>query len=86
MAVGRGLRGDFRADDAARARARVDDDLLAPGFGELLPDQAPDDVGPGAGRRQRDDADRPGRVGLRLSLACKRKSSQECSDKQIRDG
>ena len=55
----------FYAHDAAGARAIVHDHLLAPGFGELLRDGAPDDIGRPARREMDDQADGLGWIGLR---------------------
>ena len=54
MTVRWALRDDFGADDAARAAAVVDDDLLSPLFGQTLADAAGDHVVV-APRREGDD-------------------------------
>ncbi len=63
VAVGRRLGDEFRADVAARARPIVDDDALAPGFGEVLRDLAGENVGGAARRKRHDEADRLRRIG-----------------------
>ena len=64
VAVGRGMGDELRADVAARTGSVVDDDLLAPGLGQLLRDVARQDVGRATGRKRDDDADRFHRVRL----------------------
>jgi len=45
VAVGRGARGGFDADDIAGAGLVLDEKLLAQGVGEVLREHARDDVG-----------------------------------------
>src|SRR6185369_9912355 len=68
MAIGRRFRSDFGADDTACAGTCIHDDLLAPRFSELLPDQPPDDVRTRGGRAQCDDAYRLGWILLRACI------------------
>ena len=56
VAVGLGAPDDLGADIAARAGAVIDDHRLSPGGGELLADQAAQNVGRAAGREGHDDA------------------------------
>ena len=65
VAVRRRLCGGGRADGAASARAVVDDDGLAESLGELLADEAADDVGRPARRERHDEMDRLRGIALR---------------------
>ena len=65
VTVGRRLGDEFRTDDAARARPRLDHHPVAQRIGELLPDRARHQVRPAARRRGHDHADRFGRIRLR---------------------
>ena len=74
IAVGRRVRGDFRAEVAARAGAVVDHELLPEAFGHLLDDDARHDVD-GAARRGRDeDAHGSRRIRLR---PCRRRRGEK---------
>src|SRR5262249_24714167 len=55
------------SDVGARARSVLDDERLAEALGELLADEARDNVGSAAGGIANDDAYGPGRVVLRPS-------------------
>jgi len=61
IAVGRGARDDFGADDAFRAGAVIDHDLLAESLREVVRDVARHDVVTAAGRLRHEQADRPRR-------------------------
>ena len=63
--VGRRVRRDFRADDAAGAAAVVDDDLLAQVLAQVRGDHAPDHVVAAAGRERNDEPHRLHRIVLR---------------------
>jgi hypothetical protein len=63
--IGRRLRGGFRSDGAACTAAVFDIHLLAQRLGELLGDQAADDIGVAARRERHDQLDRPGGIRLR---------------------
>ncbi len=58
----------LRADIAACTRAIFDDDLLLPDLGQLLPDDARQDVGRAAGRLGHDDAYGFSRISLGTRL------------------
>jgi hypothetical protein len=62
VAVGCGRFRDLDADDAARTRSRIDDELLPHLRGELVGHDAGDDVGRAAGGVRNDDAHRTDRV------------------------
>jgi hypothetical protein len=62
VAVGRGLGDVFRRDLIVGARLVLDDDLLAPRFGEALRERAGERVGHTAGRGGHDDGHRFARV------------------------
>jgi hypothetical protein len=62
VAVGGGLGDIFRCDLIVGAGLVLDDDLLAPGFGETLRQRAAEGVGDPAGRRRYDDRHRFGRI------------------------
>jgi len=64
VAVGRRAGRRFRADRPTGARAVVDDELHAEGFGQLLRDVARHDVGRATGRKRHDGAH--GFFGIRL--------------------
>ena len=61
VAVGRRLRRGRGADQPAGAGAILHEAALVQGLAELLAQQAREHVGGAAGRRRRDDADRPRR-------------------------
>src|SRR6266853_3676264 len=56
VAVGRGLRDELRADNAARAGAVLDDEILLQGLAQLLRYQAAQSVGGSARCERNDDA------------------------------
>ena len=62
IAVRRRVGDDFGADIAGRARAVVDDELLAEPLRQRLADEARDDVGRQARRIADDDVHRPRRI------------------------
>ena len=72
VAVGRGLGDEVGADVAARARPVVDHDLLREALGELLRDDASDDVGAAARREGDDEADRLGGISFRRDRRVRR--------------
>jgi hypothetical protein len=76
-AVGSRPGGRLGADHAARARAVVDDHLLAPGAGQPGREQARDDVGAPARREGDHDADR-----LRGELCPRRLGEQRGEEKR----
>src|SRR5215469_4373803 len=65
VAVWRRLHDCLGSDVGAGARPVFDDEWLAEALGELLADQARDNVGSAAGGIANDDAHRPRRIGLR---------------------
>src|SRR6516164_3971546 len=65
VAVGRGLGGGARTDNGARARAVLDDDLLAKGRREFLRNHSAHRVRTAAGRVWHDQRNRTRRIGLR---------------------
>src|SRR5262249_1479803 len=65
VAVWRRLHDYLGSDIGAGARPILDDERLAEALGELLADQARDNVGSAAGWITDNDAHRPRRVGLR---------------------
>ena len=69
VAVWRRLHDCPGSDVGAGARSVLNDERLAEALGELLADQARDDVGSAAGGIANDDLHRPRRIGLRLSEA-----------------
>ncbi len=58
MAVGVGLRDRARRDGTVRTQPVLDVEVLSERLAELLRDGAGLDVGPAAGRKANDDADR----------------------------
>jgi hypothetical protein len=62
VAVGRRFRRELRRDHPGGAPAVLDEDGLAEVLGELLRDDAPDDVGAAAGREADEHTDRLGWV------------------------
>src|SRR5215470_6291428 len=64
VAVGRGLGGGARTDNGARARAVLDDDLLAKGSREFLRNHSAHRVRTAPGRVWYDQRDRTRRIGL----------------------
>ena len=66
VAVGRRLGGGLRADIAAGAGAVLHHDVLAPGLGELLRDDAAERVDGAAGRERDDHAHRAVGIALRF--------------------
>ena len=84
--VGRSLLDHCRGDDAAAARARLNDERLTGVLGDLLVDDALQRVGTRARRERNDDGDRPRRQKLRESLLPRGRShdqdrgeDEECS-------
>ena len=67
MAVGRALCHDAGADGAARAAAVLDDERFRELLGELVGDEAADDVGGAAGREADHDAGCAGHVPFALA-------------------
>ena len=65
VAVGGLLRGELVADVAARPGAVLDHHRLAGQLGELLAEDAAEDVARAARRKRRDEADRLRRIALR---------------------
>jgi hypothetical protein len=68
VAVRGGVGGELRADDAVRAAAVVDHDLLPDPVGQLQPEIAGEHVVAAAGRERDDQADRAGGVVVGLLL------------------
>ena len=60
-----------RADDAARGHPVLDDERMAERFAEPGREDARDHVGRAAGACGHDQPNRPGRIALRLRLACR---------------
>src|SRR5271168_1058204 len=69
VTVRRGARDEFGANIAAGPRPVLDDELLPEPLRQRLSQEARDDVGCIAGRKTKDDAHRPRRIGLRQSAA-----------------
>ncbi len=83
VAVRVGLGDDLRADDRVGARPVVDDDRLAEFVGELLADEAGEEIRRPARRERDDQADRARRIGLGSGrLGCGRKAGQQHDDDQ----
>jgi hypothetical protein len=76
VAIRRGLRRDFRPYDGRRAGARIDDDVLTPFLGQLLPDQPRADIEPAARCKRHDHADRP--VGIVDGVLRKGSRGERC--------
>jgi hypothetical protein len=64
IAVGRGLRHDFRRDRAVRPRTIVDDHVLIQRIAQLLCRDARDRIGTASRRKWHDQADRPAWIGI----------------------
>src|SRR6266568_898056 len=82
VSVGRGLGDDVGADIAARAGPVVDHDLLREALGELLRDDASDDVGAAARREGDDEADRLGGIGVRRRGRLRRQCRERRRERQ----
>ena len=82
MAVRRGFRDRVGADRGVAARPVLDHHRLAQRFRQALPHLPADDVGGAAGRVRHDDADRPGRISLRVRLADPRDRGAAAHEKQ----
>ena len=79
IAIGRGPRAEFGAQHTARARAVFHDDRLPECFAQTRADQPRHHVVAAARGEGRDDAQRAGRVVLRMSS--KRGTGEHCSSK-----
>ena len=75
--VGRGLRDELRADDAARPSAVLDDEILLQGLAQPLRYQATQSVGGSARRERNDDAHRLGGPSLREGLRTRYQQGDE---------
>ena len=62
VTIGCTFREHIVREHAAGTGTIIDHDLLPPCFGHLLPDFARDDIAGSAGRKRRDDSDRPHRI------------------------
>ena len=69
----------FSPDVAAGAGPILDDELLIKPLGQVLPDQARNDVGRAAWRKADDNPHRPGRIGLCASEAGQGRQRQSAS-------
>ena len=79
VAIGRRARATaVIACDMRCAAAVLDDDLLAPRFGELLAERARHHVGDAAGGGGDDDGDRARRIGLRLCWGGGEQATERC--------
>src|SRR6185312_5621431 len=77
VAVGRRLQHRVGPGDAVRARSVLDEDVLSPGFGELLRELPADDVGAAARRVGNDDSN-----GLRRELRVRGGREQNTGDEE----
>ena len=77
VAVGRRLRHDVGADQRARAGAVLDHDGLLERRGQAIADGARQHVGERAGRIRHDEAQRPGRIILRLRREREQRGNQQ---------
>ena len=83
VAVRLGLCHQLRADAASGAATILHDDLLPPGLGELLPEQAGDEVGGSAGRKRHDHSNDFCRIALDGGLAqCRDSAASENAERR----